>query len=354
MNPDETSPVDPQRARSREQAAEWIVKRDAGFTAREQDEFFEWLSADPRHAEAYAELQAVFKRMDVMVEWRPLHALEPNPDLLAAPHRESRRRWRMLVALGGLAAAFALGFALWVQRPAAPSPVPVRLAAGDTAQSSERHALEDGSVVVLNRGAQVAVRFEPRRRVLDLVAGEAYFQVAEDKARPFVVRVGGVAVTAVGTEFNIALTATRLEVLVTKGRVRVEPPPPAVSAARPPAAPPPAEQTLDAGQGVVVATDTQASPWVVAAYAPQIVEQKLAWKNDLVDFRATPLSEVILEFNRRNHTQLVIGDEALAHQPVTGLLRVTNLDGFLELLAVTHHVQPERHGDSKIVLRVAP
>jgi len=352
MNPDETAPVDPQRARLREQAAEWIVKRDAGFTAREQDEFFEWLSADPRHAEAYAELQAVFKRMDVMVEWRPLHALEPNPDLLAAPRR-GFRRWRTLAALGGIAAALALGFALWSQRPAGSSPVPVRLAVGDTAQSSERHALEDGSVVVLNRGAQVAVRFESRRRVLDLIAGEAYFQVAEDKTRPFVVRVGGVAVTAVGTEFNIALTATRLEVLVTKGRVRVAPPP-VTDTPRPADAPPPAERTLDAGQGVVVATDVPASPWVVAAYTPQIVEQKLAWKNDLVDFRATPLSEVILEFNRRNHTQLVIGDEALAQRPVTGLLRVTNLDDFLELLSVTHHVQPERHGDSKIVLRVAP
>lgn len=354
MNPDAPAPLDPQRARLREQAAEWIVKRDAGFTAREQDEFFEWLSADPQHAEAYTELQAVFKRMDVMVEWRPLHALEPNPDLLAAPRRGSRHGWRTLAALGGIAAALALGFALWSQRPSDPSPVPVRLAVGDTAQSSERHALEDGSVVVLNRGAQVAVRFESRRRVLDLIAGEAYFQVAEDKTRPFVVRVGGVAVTAVGTEFNIALTATRLEVLVTKGRVRVEPPPAPAAPHLPEAPPPPAERTLDAGQGVVVATDVPASPWVVAAYTPQIVEQKLAWKNDLVDFRATPLSEVILEFNRRNHTQLVIGDEALAQRPVTGLLRVTNLDDFLELLSVTHHVQPERHGDSKIVLRVAP
>lgn len=356
MNPPEPSPEAARRQRIREEAAGWIVKRDAGFTAAEQDAFFEWLSAAPPHAEAYSELRAVFKRMDVMVEWRPLHALEPNPDLLAAPRPQSRRG-RTLAWLGGMAAALALGFTLWHGRSADSSPVPAHLAAGDAALSSERHALEDGSVVVLNRGAQVAVRFETRRRVLDLVSGEAYFQVAEDKSRPFVVRVGGVAVTAVGTEFNIALTANRLEVLVTKGRVRVDPPSPAVNSA-PGAAPTPAaprlERTLDAGQGVVVPTDTPESPWVVEAYTPQRVEEKLAWKNDLVGFHAAPLSEVILEFNRRNHTQLVIGDDELAREPISGTLRLTNLDSFLELLTVTHGIHVERHGTSKIVLRRAP
>jgi transmembrane sensor len=347
MNPDQSpagpAPADP----IRRQAATWIIRRDAGFTAQEQDEFFEWLSADPRHAEAYASLQAIFRRLDVMVEWRPLHAREPNPDLLAAP-RARFRRGRALAWLGGLAAVLAVGCGLWFARPAVPSSPPVRLAAGDAARSAERHTLEDGSVVVLNRGAQVLVRFEPGRRVLDLVMGEAYFQVAEDPARPFVVRVGGTAVTAVGTEFNIALSAQRLEVLVTKGRVRVDPPAPAGSVAD--ASPLPDERTLDAGQALVVAAGAPASPWIVEAYTPQRVEQRLAWKDDLVDFHALPLSEVILEFNRRNHTQLVIGDEELARRTITGSLRLSNLDGFLELLTVTHGVRIERHGTSKVVL----
>lgn len=353
MNPAESSSNAARRQRIREEAAQWIMKRDAGFTAAEQDAFFEWLSASPQHAEAYTALQTVFKRMDVMVEWRPLHAIEPNPDLLAAPPARPHRR-RMLAWLGGMAAVLALSVALWHTRSVETSPVPVRLAAGDSAQSSERHALEDGSVVVLNRGAQVAVRFEPKRRVLDLVSGEAYFQVAEDTSRPFVVRVGGVAVTAVGTEFNISMTAERLEVLVTKGRVRVDPPPAASPA--PSAAPAPAllERTLDAGQGVVVPTAAPAASWVVETYTPQVVEQKLAWKYDLVDFRAAPLSDVILEFNRRNHTQLVIGEEGLGHEPITGKIRLGNLDSFLELLDVTHHIRAERHGTSKIVLRRAP
>ncbi len=353
MNPSDSSPDTARRQRIREEAAQWIMKRDAGFTAEEQDRFFEWLAASPQHAEAYTALQAVFKRMDVMVEWRPLHALEPNPDLLAAPPARPHRR-RTLAWLGGMAAVLALGVALWHTRTVETSPVPARLAAGDAAQSSERHALEDGSVVVLNRGAQVAVRFESKRRVLDLVSGEAYFQVAEDKSRPFVVRVGGIAVTAVGTEFNIALTANHLEVLVTKGRVRVEPPPTTQLAAGTTPRPAITEQTLDARQAIVVPTDAPESPWIVETYTPQIVEQKLAWKNDLVDFRGAPLSEVILEFNRRNHTQLVIRDEDLGQESINGKIRLGNLDSFLEMLSVTHHIRAERHGTSKIVLSRMP
>lgn len=352
MNPADPSPEASRRQRVRQQAADWIAKRDAGFTPQEQDEFFEWLAASPQHAEAYTSLQTVFKRLDAMVEWRPLHAIEPNPDLLVTSSAQPTRR-RTLAWLGGLAAALVLGLTLWQTHLGDSSPVPVRLAAGETALSSERHALADGSVVTLNRGAQVAVRYEPHRRVLDLIAGEAYFQVAKDESRPFIVRVGGVAVTAVGTEFNIALTPERLEVLVTKGRVRVDPPATASSAPGTSPAPPAIERTLDAGQAVVVPTTPEA-PWVVEAYTPQRVEQKIAWRNDLVDFRAAPLSEVILEFNRRNHTQLVIADEELGARPVTALLRLTNLESFLELLSVTHRIEAERHGTSKIVLRRAP
>jgi len=350
MNPDENSAAT-QSARIRQQAADWIVKRDAGFTAQDQDAFFEWLSADPSHAESYARLQAFFKRMDVLVEWRPMYAPEPNPDLLANPPVH-HRKWRMLAWWGGLAASIALALGVWHAQTSDAARPPVLLAAGASAQTYENHVLEDGSVVSLNRGALVAVRFEPGSRLLDLISGEAYFQVARDPNRPFVVRVGGVAVTAVGTEFNIALRSDRLEVMVTKGRVRVDPPSPADGASDTPV-PARADQTLGAGQSLVLAPDAPSSAWTVVSYSAQIIAEKLAWRDDLVDFRGTPLSEVILEFNHRNHTQLVIADAELARRPIKGSLRLTNLEGFLELLAVTHGVQAERQGTAKIVLRPA-
>ena len=346
---DDRSSDDAQSNRVRQAASDWIAKRDLGLSAEEQDAFFEWLAADPRHAEVYAELQAVFKQMDIMVEWRPMHALEPNPDLLAEQVSRSGRSW-WWSAVAGLAAVLALAFLVGRERPQpVASGVASVLAAGETARSYERHVLEDGSIVELNRGGQVSFRFEPTLRRLELLAGEAHFKVAKDPKRPFVVRVGGVEVTAVGTEFNIALSAGEVEVFVTEGRIRVDPPVPTRADDGEPM--PPVLRTLDAGQGVVVDIHAPVPTLVVADYSPRIVEQKLAWKNELVDFAEVPLSEVILEFNRRNHTQVVIGDEELGARPISGTLRPTNLEGFLELLTVTQQVQIERFGTSKVVLR---
>lgn len=348
MKPSENPMGEKESSRVRQAASDWIAKRDLGFSAAEQDAFFEWLAVDPKHAEVYAELQSVFKQMDIMVEWRPIHTLEPNPDLLAEHRSQVGRPWLWGV-VAGLAAVVAVGLFVGREPPQPLTSGVSVLAADETARSYERHVLEDGSVVELNRGGQVSFRFEPNLRKLDLLAGEAHFKVAKDQNRPFVVRVGGVEVTAVGTEFNIALSAGEVEVLVTEGRIRVDSP--AQRAAGESALMSLAPRTLDAGQGVVVDIDAPMSGLVVANYSPQIVEQKLGWRNELVDFADVPLSEVILEFNRRHHTQIVIGDEELKERPISGTLRPTHLEGFLELLTVTQQIEIERFGTSKVVLR---
>ena len=68
------------------EAAAWLVKRDRGFTAVEQDEFHHWLSSDPRHGEWLARHQGTWGEFDQLAQWRPEHSVEPNPDLLARPH----------------------------------------------------------------------------------------------------------------------------------------------------------------------------------------------------------------------------------------------------------------------------
>ncbi|MGY8696772.1 MAG: FecR domain-containing protein, partial [Verrucomicrobiia bacterium] len=74
-----------------------------------------------------------------------------------------------------------------------------------------------------NRGAQVFVRFTDEKRLVDLLAGEAHFTVSKDASRPFIVRARGTVVQAVGTAFNVLLNSDRVEVLVTEGRVLMNP-----------------------------------------------------------------------------------------------------------------------------------
>ena len=336
INSFETDPV----AR---QASEWLIKRDRGLTGAEQDEFFQWLGADPQHGEWFARQQRTWKEFNQLAQWRPEHAAEPNPDLLAkrSPHV---RRWLVWAAPLAAAAGLALAF-LWTRPPPAPVALAERVASG-----YERRVLEDGSVVELNRGTRIEVDYLPTERRVHLVQGEASFTVAKNHDRPFIVRAGGVDVRAVGTSFNVRLDAKSVEVLVTEGKVRVD------DAARgdsllAPAAPG-ETPLLVAGQKVVLQMATIA-PVAAAAVSAGEVEHLLAWKPVLLDFNTQPLGEVVAQFNRRNRTQLVIADEALVTLPIVATFRSDNVEGFVRLLEQTSGVQAVRTGDT-ITLQSAP
>jgi len=343
MNPaanfDETDPV-------ALQAAGWLIKRDRGLTAVEQDEFFQWLGADPRHGEAFARQQRTWQEFNQLAQWRPEHSAEPNPDLLAKPVRRIMR-WP---AWGALAAVAGLAFGLLWERPWARTPVIVPATPVETAVPGYvRRVLEDGSVVELNRGARIEVDYLPARRRVHLVQGEASFMVAKNHARPFIVRAGSVEVRAVGTTFNVRLDAKSVEVLVTEGKVRVDDAAHGNSLLT--ATVPGETPMLVAGQKVTV----EAAPIAaiaVAEVSPGEVEQLLAWKPVLFDFSSERLGEVVAQFNRRNHTQLVLADPALAGLPIVASFRSDNFEGFVRLLEATAGVRIERTGDT-ITLKAA-
>ena len=84
--------------------------------------------------------------------------------------------------------------------------------------------LQDGSKVILNSGSTLRYikNFEPGQRVLELV-GEAYFEVAKDSLRPFMVQTGSVTIKALGTSFNIsAYENEELDISLLSGLVEVD------------------------------------------------------------------------------------------------------------------------------------
>lgn len=321
-----------------QQAAEWLIKRDRSLTAAEQDEFFQWLAADPRHGEAFARQQRTWKDFNQLAQWRPEHSAEPNPDLLAKPVRQAKR-WPVWAAL---AAAACLAFGLLWERPWTRQ-LPVITQVETIAQGYERRVLEDGSVIELNRGARIEVHYLPAERRVRLLHGEASFTVTKNQDRPFIVRAGGVDVRAVGTAFNVRLDAKSVEVLVTEGKVRVD------DAARGDslltATVSGETPLLVAGQKVIVAAASIA-PVAAAEISSAEVEKLLAWKPVLLDFNSQPLGEVVAQFNRRNHTQLVLADPTLADLLIVASFRSDNVEGFVRLLELTASVKAERAGDT--------
>ena len=274
MNPEPTKP------RSREEiertAAQWVLRRDRGLTATEQDELSQWLAEDSRHGEALALQRWGWDELDRLAGLQTSLGAVPNPDLFA-PRR--RVRWWPWAASAALAAAtVALSLIYSWHAPAAP-------AVKSYLQVNERLALPDGSRIELKDGSKVVVQYSDRERRVKLTGGEAQFSVWQDATRPFVVEAGGIEVRAVGTVFNVRLENRAVEVLVTEGRVKVNREPLAATAGGSVA-----DVMLAAGEqtAVPLAVDAvQAAPVVVPATSEQI-SQSLAWQTPRLQFFETP------------------------------------------------------------------
>jgi transmembrane sensor len=328
------------------EACLWVVRLERGLSATEQDEFLQWLLADPRHGAELARHKSDWNRLDLLADWRPENSTWPNRDLLAARPRKlglplKTAPWWL--GAGGLAAAAALALFLArppetevrVPAPADTVPAPIALI--------EQRTLEDGSLIELNRGAQVAVLYSAGERRVRLEHGEASFRVAKNPERPFIVSAGGVEVRAVGTEFNVRLAAAALEVVVTQGKVRLDTP--AGSGAAP------TQEFLESGQAATV-TLTEPAPPRVARLDESGLEQAIAWRPRLLDFPDTRLDEIVAEFNRRNAPlRLVLADAELSGLRVSASLRSDNVEGFIRLLEGGFAVAAERSGDTVTLRR---
>jgi len=342
-----------------QEAAAWILRCDRGLNPAEQDEFSAWLAADPRHGAQLARHRRHWQRLDVLAEWRPEHAARPNPDLLAPPLRVRLRRWRPATVALAAAAALVIGF--YVVRSSRP-----RTEAGGAhttelakAPPSGPRVLPDGTKVELNRDAEFLVEFTSQERRVRLVRGEAHFFVEKNPAWPFIVNAGGIDVRAVGTAFNVRIDPAAVEVLVTEGRVRVDAAPTDRAAANSSVAAAPLIPVLEARQRAVVPRPMAAQPAPapvqpeIATLTPGEIERVLAWQHRLLDFNATPLREIVAEFNRRNVIQILVIDPELGSIPISATLRSDNIDGFVALLEQGFGARAERRGDSEILIRKA-
>ena len=334
-------------------ASAWLARRDRGLTAEEQDVYFEWLRADPRHGAMIAHLEKTWGALDALAEWRPTHSTQPNPDLLATPTPFRKSGWARRIkcpfTIRTLAAAAAVVVAgVFVFQSVSPE-TPPSSGTVRVIPSPERLTLEDGSVVELNHGGKIEIDFSSETRRVRLVRGEAHFTVTKNPARPFVVEANGVAVRAVGTAFNVRHTAAAIEVLVTAGKVQVERPVALVtsSALTPSAAAPTA---LVAGERVIVDTTVPTAQPVVAAVTPMEIARALSWQGVRLEFAELPLAEVVTEFNLRNRQQLVVGDAATGRLRVGGSFRADNLEGFVRLLEASFGVSAQRRADGALVL----
>ncbi|HEY2036957.1 MAG TPA: FecR domain-containing protein [Steroidobacteraceae bacterium] len=313
-------------------AADWLARLDRpDAPASEHTDFEAWCRADPRHLAAYLRLLTVWQRLDVLTE-----SAEPA----RAPDRMSRRgRVFLPLALAAGLAAVAAGVAWW--HWSAPFGKAVGVQVYTTALGEfEQITLADGSVVVLNTDSELRVQLRAHERDITLIRGEATFEVAPDKSRPFIVVAGSTAARAVGTVFNVQMASGSVEVLVTKGVVAVGPPQGTVTDRF-------ALAIVDAGQVAIAAS----SRVKVESLDQEEIARRLAWHDGMLLFNGQSLAEVAVEFNRYNERKLVIADPAVGRLRIGGYFRATDLDSFVRVLQERFGIVAIREGARTLLRR---
>lgn len=317
------------------EAAAWLARRDGdAWLPTDETALNEWVAASTENRVAFLRLSSVWGKADRLraIGGSQVAASEEIEDPLNSLIRPSNApRWRWFAPLAAAAAAAAFILPNWSMPPV-----------GGTVYSTsvggfQRLPLEDGSRIELNTDTKLDVAFGANERRIELDKGEAFFKVAKDRRRPFVVLVGDYRVTAVGTAFSVRLNSDHVDVTVTEGRVRVNRVSKESTSTKP--------MLLPAGH-VVTATP---EAMLVKVAPPDSLEQSLSWRDGLLIFNDRPLGEVAAEFNRYNRRQLIV-DPTAANIKLGGTFRATNLDGFIRLLQQGFDVRATAAADPDRVL----
>jgi transmembrane sensor len=369
---------DPRRLR---ESAEWLTRLSNGAldgAALSDDELAEWIlwyETDAANALAFEEMQNLWNSLGLLEPSRqvarPSSAQQQRPGAtvdqravgvtpakflvsLLMPGISLRKRFAWSGVLISCAVGAWMLFA-FVIAPTMQALPPDGTMATRLAENQEA-VLPDGSTVALGAQSSLALEYAPTSRYLKLTNGQAYFNVAKDKTRPFSVDTGDIQIQAVGTAFDVRKNDGRVAVTVTEGVVDIIAAQPSLD---------PSDTAGDAGHAT-----NQSTPLRVAA-GYQLIWDKgnsdgrkkllqlshvdtagmTAWREGRLEYVNEPLSVVIADVNRYSSRRLVIEGTDLGSLNFTGTILVDSIDDWLAAIQLSFPVSVGERGDGSLSIR---
>jgi transmembrane sensor len=306
-------------------AADWVADRRnaAEWTADRQAELDAWLARSVAHRVAFLRIDATWQRTDRLAALRqPMRETQTR----SAPNKQM---WARIAAAIGLVAVIGVAGQNYLARPEGQL---IETPKG----GQERLGLADGSQIVLNTDSAVRVNLEPHKRSVELLRGEAYFQVRHDASRPFVVTVGGHRIVDLGTKFLVRMAPKSLQVALLEGSARLEN---ANASAK--------KDAVILTPGDVAVASNGATH--VTRKTDREISERLAWQRGAIVFHNARLADAVAEFNRYGGPQLVIADPQAEKLTINGTFLTTGAEDFA---AITHEIfgLKTEHKDGHIVL----
>ncbi|HKS58116.1 MAG TPA: FecR domain-containing protein [Steroidobacteraceae bacterium] len=337
-------PENSKRALISQEAAEWFARmQDPRVSLDERRRFLRWLKQSPVHVAEYLAIAGINSDLQraqlsaLLGAGAPSNVVElfeqdDEPPVAARKAPVSRRKAVVTITACGLAA---LSFV------AVRFPWHERSIVTDSGQW-QTVTLDDGSELQIGPNTWLRVDLGEVRRAVVLERGEAFFKVAKDPARPFIVQANAFSVRAVGTEFAVAHHKREVVVTVAQGSVRVAP-----------SSRFEGDRMASNIPLVPIAANEQArigDTWPVTAHQVD-VRYELAWRERQLMFRpGDTLAKAAEEFNLRNRVQLQV-EPAAAALPVRGIFNASDPVAFAQTLVGTAPIVIERPSSDTLLIK---
>lgn len=299
------------RAALRSEAAHWYNLRLAGdVTLEDEYRFREWLDRSDANRDAY---RAIDKAWTIAGTAKNDPALSNNPAQERLAGYRAARRWPGFAIAAAILLMIGFG---WATLPGLWSGAGERSAQAFHTETGQRTTvtLPDGSVVTLDSETEMRFAETSKLREVDLLRGRAFFRVASNHARPFIVNAGGKRVRAVGTAFEVSLDRGEMAVVLAEGKVQVDETGGGNSTVMVP------------GRQLVIGTDRN---WTLSSVD---VNKETSWTEGRLIFMHDPLSKAVAEVNRYSTRKLRFQNGAIPDKQIVGVFSAGDIDGFVKAL----------------------
>ncbi|PCI44617.1 MAG: hypothetical protein COB49_10910 [Alphaproteobacteria bacterium] len=331
------------------EAASWVLQLDNGpLSKADLEALREWAGRSPAHAQALREYASAWISIDdILLEaneaenaayqfswWSPLAMIF---------NRRFFRIWTPAAAV--LVAIFYLSTTFYLP-PSTPDFEATAITYSTQIGEQAQFKMADGSTVHLNTGSVVEVEYQPSRRIVRLLKGEALFSVAHDPSRPFDVIANEKKITAVGTAFVVRLTDVGLNITVTEGSVVVIP-------ALTDTAQKSGRNKVETGILAILEPNekmiVEHGNVVIEKVKEDVIVRQLSWREGVLIFEDDSLVYVINEVSRYTDTKIVLAAE-IEELRIGGLFKIGEIEALLNALEVSFDLQATRMDENTFYL----
>lgn len=317
----------------KQQARSWVRCLNRGLADSEKPQLIAWINQDPLHHKAIYKESSIFDNTSELNELNGIFPLEDHNRL----HSLSANTLFLLIGLLCLIAVV-LGKSFSTSSYLSPEKPVISY---QTNIGEKRSVLlADGSEVTLNTHSKIIVSYSNEHRKINLLYGEAQFDVAKDKTRPFTVNTGTTLFTALGTVFNVQKNnELDMELIVTEGQVLVSDNQNRDSLAIL------IEKESQKQNSFMIITDGEKSvienkvQKTTLKLTDDQAEQELSWQQGMLIFKGETLRQALTEVSRYTNVQFEVSNTDISNIKVAGYFKAGDVKGLLDSLSYNFDIK---------------